>query len=1134
PILQKTPGRFKAPLPAQIGFFDKFFLWLSWIYLQAFKQAGKISGREWPIPYPVGTLLPFFYEDKSRTFFVMQQLILSESRRTKTGGENGQGLVAELSYTEMVQIIEEIFRTGQLPDIIKPFFENGAWPSIAFKLKFNNFYHPYVCFLLKQFYKSAMESAAYAPDGTKYTLDGFFKREVQLLDHTRFPELTTFSFYNTYSPTWIVNPGVPTATDPTPAYPKEEIDFTPSGSYSGYNWELFFHAPLMLARKLSQNQRFEESMHWFHYIFNPLDTSSNTSPQKFWITKPFFQRSSTEYVDQRIDQILTMINSGDTELIKQVNDWRRNAFQPHLIAKFRTVAYQKTVVMKYLDNLISWADNLYRSDRREAIGEATQLYILAAEILGPKPKVVPSHVESPVFNYNQLETKLDAFLNAMIELENFIPYMEDDINEIDASIPLPDLKTFYYCIPQNDKLLEYWDTIGKRLFQIRHSMNIEGVERQLALFDPPIDPGLLVKAVASGISIGAAIVGLNAPLPYYRFQVMAQKSNEFCNEVKSLGAALLSALEKKDSEALSILRSTHEIRLLQAAKEVRKKQIDEAKESIESLKRTKAVTEEKKKYYAALEYMNTGETVAFALSTASTVLDAAIAAGYILAGGLTVIPQFVAGGSGFGGSPHVTVDIGGVQFSGVADYATKAIGAISHALDKGASLASTQGSYQRRKEEWEFQVRLSDKELLQVEKQITGAEIRKAIAEKELENQELQIENAKSVDEFMKNKFTNRELYDWMMGQVSGVYFQTYQLAFDVAKKSERCYRYELGITDTSFIQFGYWDSLRKGLLSGEKLSLDIKRMESSYYDQNKREFEILRHISLAQIDPLALITLKQTGVCFFQLPEEIFDLDYPGHYFRRIKSAGVSVPCIIGPFNNVNSTLTILKSRIRTSANPANIDYSTPPTEDDPGFAFNFSSIQSVVTSNGQNDSGLFENNLRDERYLPFEGHGVISEWKIEMNKDFENFDFNTISDVVLHVRYTARQGGQVLATKVKDQLKANFDQIIKTYENGTGFYKLISMKTDFPTEFHRLLHSTAAPQQVDFNITSRQVPYWLSGKTLEIDDSSSMNVYLKIKPGQVLIYTHTSTEWYCNHIYSRYFGRIENRRIRSNRRFV
>ena len=36
-------------------------------------------------------------------------------------------------------------------------------------------------------------------------------------------------------------------------------------------------------------------------------------------------------------------------------------------------------------------------------------------------------------------------------------------------------------------------------------MNIAGVVRQLPLFEPPIDPALLVKAAAAGIDLGTVL-----------------------------------------------------------------------------------------------------------------------------------------------------------------------------------------------------------------------------------------------------------------------------------------------------------------------------------------------------------------------------------------------------------------------------------------------------------------------------------------------------------------------------------------------------------------------------------------------------------------------------------------------------
>ncbi|WNZ27331.1 hypothetical protein HJG54_31075 [Leptolyngbya sp. NK1-12] len=99
-------------------------------------------------------------------------------------------------------------------------------------------------------------------------------------------------------------------------------------------------------------------------------------------------------------------------------------------------------------------------------------------------------------------------------------------------------------------------------------MNILGVARQLPLFEPPIDPALLVKATAAGIDISSALNDINAALPHYRFNVMVQKASELCAELKSLGAALLSALEKRDAEALALMRSSHEIEMLNLMRQI--------------------------------------------------------------------------------------------------------------------------------------------------------------------------------------------------------------------------------------------------------------------------------------------------------------------------------------------------------------------------------------------------------------------------------------------------------------------------------------------------------------------------------------------------------------------------------------
>ena len=256
----------------------------------------------------------------------------------------------------------------------------------------------------------------------------------------------------------------------------------------------------------------------------------------------------------------------------------------------------------------------------------------------------------------------------------------------------------------------------------------------------------------------------------------------------------------------------------------------------------------------------------------------------------------------------------------------------------------------------------------------------------------------------------------------------------------------------TSFVQYNYWDTGRQGLLSGEALYLDVKRMEMAYHDNNKRELELTRHVSLRQLDPLALLNLKVTGSCTVTIPEWLYDLDCPGHYMRRIKTVSVSVPSVVGPYTSLNCTLTLQSSTLRVSPLLDNGTYERNQSEQDARFVDYFGSIQSIVTSSGNNDSGMFETNLRDERFLPFEGAGAISTWKLELPRNLPQFDYMTISDVILHVRYTARQGGTELGGKAVEEMRGILSDAKKS-----GFALFFSLQHDFPTEWASFVKGTA-----------------------------------------------------------------------------
>lgn len=920
--------------------------------------------------------------------------------------------------------------------------------------RYSNFHHPYLCEFVKTLNRGGIHTLLSLPTQSA----------------------TDEQSFAAYSPK-------PRVLIP---HPIDEVEFQSDRAYAVYNWELFFHIPLLIADQLSKNQRFEEAQRWFHFIFDPTGASGGETPQRYWHTKPFHERLAGDYEAQSVKAIEEIVAEGlSPEWDTSVAIWRNNPFSPHAIARLRTTAYQKTVVMKYIDNLIAWGDQLFRRETLESINEATHLYVLAAEILGHRPEVIQRNVKPRVQTFNSL-SQIGLLSNTLEQIELLVSNVGDSDSAGDSTETPdpPSAGVLYFCVPENDKLLGYWNRVADRLFKIRHCMNIEGQVRQLPLFEPPIDPALLVRARAAGLSIGAVLSEISVSLPNYRFSVMLQKANELVAEVRNLGAGLLSALEKRDAEALSTLRSGQELRLLQAIQDIRKKQIDEAEANIASLEASQQMAQARKEYYEGRETLSEKEKSS--QDSLKHSLNAMEGSGALR--GLAAVLGKI-GIIKLGSPTTAGLEIGPNYVADGMVLAASALDVASAILNVNSQLSGRMADYGRRKDEWDHQANLATIELKQIDQQLTAAKIRLAVAEQELRNHDQQIDNARDIDRFLRDKFTNQDLYQWMIGQVSGLYFQSYQLAYDVAKRAEKCMQHELGLKDgeTSFIKFGYWDSLKKGLLAGDHLAYDLKRLDIAYLDGNIREYELTRHISLISLAPEQLLVLKETGVCEFEIPEWLFDLDAPGHYRRRIKMVSLTIPCVIGPYTAIHCKAQLVKNSFRYSTE-LTLGYDRRPPDDSAGsddrFVDDRKILEAVVTSTAQNDAGLFEPGMRDERYLPFEGAGAISRWRLELPTEFRTLDYDTISDVILHIRYTARDGGEPLRAAATASVRSLLGDA-----TARSLFRLFSLRHEFPGEWHRFASSSISTMTtMTVDLASARFPYFTQGRTVTIQQASTV----------------------------------------------
>jgi hypothetical protein len=1066
-LLDNADPSFVITYPLQIDLVDTVIAVLV-LYLTGRNQSVKPDARAIArsrILYQFGTFMPFFYGNSNRTYTIIPGWY---PFRIRDGPQLDPTL--EKTYSDLYTLVDDaynlvtkwltVFKNDPNKDVNKLLQEIQADPDykalldeyhsftqrgLGFRYKFRNFYHPLVCDLRIAFNKNG--------------IPGLMDRTLQL-------KQTTFDFSTTYKPTTVV----------LPDYPVEDLDFDTDGAYAGYNWELFFHSVYEVAQKLNQDQRFDQAQNWFHYIFNPLGTGSDPVPQRYWVTKPFQLRSQSDYYSQLISTILGDI-AADPDgnnlgaLQTAVEDWRKNPFDPWGVARNRTVEYQTATVLAYVKNLIDWGDSLFRQFTREAITEATQLYILANKLLGPKPRIVPPAVATPTQSYNELEAKMDITGNAQLDLENLLPDLHD-LPHGGAELPPLPYTSLYFCIPPDDNLLSYWDLVDDRLTKIRTCRNIDGVEAHLALFSPPIDFGALSRALAGGLDVSAFLSGLGASLPNYRFQVMVSKASEVASNASSFGSSLLMALEKSDAEALARLQSTDRRALLKALRQVKQDAVDEAQNAVDGLSLTKAISQTKYDWYNTQDYMNSWEITATTLSGVSLLASVAIAVGYAMSGGLKLIPNFMAGGAGFGGSPTVNVTMGGSTVGNGAEMAARTIETIANASDKAASMATVQAGYCRRMNDWNRERDVANDELADIDGKITTAKAHHTFCQDDLTAHDQEITNAKAEYDFLYSKYTNQELYNWMVTQTSQTYLAAYKLAFDMAKKAERCYQLEIG-SDATFISYGF-DTLKKGLTAADALQASLSAMQSAYLDNNKREYELTKHVSMRQLDPRSFLDLKATGKCTFQIPEAMFDLDYPGHYMRRHKNVSITIPHLTTPYATACCKLTLINSRYRrvtdllpTASTPQEAYDESTPNGGDQRFMYNVGPIQSVATSTCQDDSGLFEVNFHDERYLPFEGTGPIATWQLEIPSVFPQFDLNTISDVILHIRYTARDGGSALADAVRaiqlDELNGMLNAAKKQ-----GLFQMYALPQMFSSVWNQLLTSVDNKAVVKFPISS------------------------------------------------------------------
>ncbi|MCW7760422.1 neuraminidase-like domain-containing protein [Photorhabdus luminescens] len=757
------------------------------------------------------------------------------------------------------------------------------------------------------------------------------------------------------------------------------------GANGIYFWELFFHMPFLVAWRLNIEQRLEEATQWLHYIFNPLEDAEHPDLSKgkprYWNSRPLidpppkFMRSLTQPTD------------------------------PDAIAASEPIHYRKAIFRFYLKNLLDQGDREYRKLTQTSRIVARLTYASANNLLGTSPDIQlaaewkPRTLEDTATYTNTQTRQLEMMMTDTLPL---LPVTWDSAVANQPS----DL----FRKPVDTEYLKLWEELERRIYNLRHNLTLDGKEYPAGLFDEPISPRDLLKQRYQRVVDNRQAGAKRMSIPNYRFAPVFNRAMSGVETLIQYGNSFLSLLERKDSLDFERFRMQQQLGLYSFTVNLQQQTIDINQASLDALNVSRRAALERKQHYQTLYDEDISSTEQQVIELQGRAADAVIAAQAVSTAG--AVADLVPNIFGFA--------VGGMQYGAPLRAIAEGIRIEYESKNAKANSLSVSENYRRRRQEWEIQYKQAEINVEEIDQQIAIQSRQLQASITQLAHIQAQREHDNTLLEYFSQRFTSESLYMWMISQISALYLQAYDAVMSLCLSAEASWQYETGKFDTQFIQSGGWNDLYQGLLVGESLKLSLLHMDQEYMKQNVRRLEVVKTISLKSLlTSPAWEAGKSTGNFNFSLDSEMFLRDYPGHIDRRIKTVSVSLATLVGPYQDIRATLVQNSNSINYMEDPDTIDYLLNPVKYGEPLSLirNLQTNQAVVLSTGINDSGMFQLDFQDERFLPFEGTGVFSNWTLTFG-DNQSDLLEKMSDIIIHLRYTARSTSDSFAKKVKQQL--------------------------------------------------------------------------------------------------------------------
>lgn len=320
---------------------------------------------------------------------------------------------------------------------------------------------------------------------------------------------------------------------------------------------------------------------------------------------------------------------------------------------------------------------------------------------------------------------------------------------------------------------------------------------------------------------------------------------------------------------------------------------------------------------------------------------------------------------------------------------------------------------------------------------------------------ELEAKFAAEKAKFLATEFFNPQLWSFLAREVKKNYrtYMTYgtiaawlaQKALEFERGVELRRRFAASGPDESgsglnIIRFDYFQPSLQGLLGADSLLRDIATLENEKFLNEERKKRITKVISLASTRPFIFAKFLETGVLPFATTLNEFDLDYPGHYQRRIRNMRLNLFALVGQ-EGIKATLTcsgtsqvVVKEFVEEDGQPT------------PKFVEKAlrRPHESIALTNPQG-GGIGQIPLipKEEMFNPFEGQGVATQWIFEMPKHANKIDYNTITDIQILIDYTA----------LDDPLYQ--DEVLKRLPRRRSALRTFSFRLEFPDALFHLKDS-------------------------------------------------------------------------------